>query len=84
MCKDIDIKLMHIFSDEWEFKRDICKSMIKNRLGICNRIWARKCKVVDLSKKEFDDFMKKNHISGSVNSSVRLCISYILKLVTAI
>ena len=84
MCKDIDIKLMHIFSDEWEFKRDICKSMIKNRLGICNRIWARKCKVVDLSKKEFEDFMKKNHISGSVNSSVRLGLSYNEEIVTAI
>ena len=83
-CKDAGIKLMHIFSDEWHFKKDICKSMIKNRLGICNRIWARKCSIVDLDKKEFDSFMNKNHISGSVNSSIRLGLVYNEELVTAI
>jgi len=84
LCKDEGIKLMHIFSDEWEFKSDICKSMIKNRLGICSKIWARKCKIVDLDKKEFDRFMNKNHISGSVNSSIRLGLVYDEEIVTAI
>lgn len=84
MCKEKGIKLMHIFSDEWEFKRDICKSMIKNRLGVCNKIWARKCKIVDLDKKEFDNFMNKSHISGSVNSSIRLGLVFNEELVTAI
>lgn len=83
-CKKIGIKLMHIFSDEWQFKKDICKSMIKSRLGICDKIWARKCKVKELTKSEFDDFMNNSHISGSVNSSRRLGLLYEDEIVCAI
>ena len=75
---------MHIFSDEWEHKKSICKSMIKNRLGICNKIWARKCVVKEIGKKEFDEFMNASHISGTVNSSIRLGLYYNNELVSAI
>ncbi len=83
-CRLKNIKLMHIFSDEWAFKKDICMSMIKNRIGLCDRIWARKCEVKEIDKKEFDLFMNKCHISGSVNSSVRLGLYYKESLVSAI
>lgn len=84
LCKEKGYKLMHIFSDEWEFKKDICKSMIKNRLGVCNKIWARKCKVVKLEKSEFDSFMNDSHISGTVSSSIRLGLVYDDEIVSAI
>ena len=75
-CKKNDLKLMHIFSDEWEYKKDICKSMIKNRLGICDKVWARKCIIKEIGKKDFDNFMNCNHISGTVNSSIKLGLFY--------
>jgi hypothetical protein len=77
-------KLMHIFSDEWDFKKDICKSMIRSRLGLCVRIWARKCAVRELETKVFNDFMNECHISGKVNSSIKLGLFYNDKLVSAI
>ena len=83
-CLKTGVKLMHIFSDEWDFKKDICKSMIKNRLGLCDKVWARKCQVVELSKEDFKDFMNNSHISGSVNSSKRLGLKYENELVCAI
>lgn len=83
-CKSVNIKLMHIFSDEWMFKEDICKSMIRNRIGLCNRVWARKCEVREVNKKDFDEFMNRCHISGSVNSSIRLGLYYDDELVSAI
>tara|TARA_B100000963_G_scaffold339228_1_gene336786 strand:+ start:545 stop:1924 length:1380 start_codon:yes stop_codon:yes gene_type:complete len=83
-CKKVGIKLMHIFSDEWEHKQIICKSMIKNRLGICDKIWGRKCVLKEISKKEFDFFMNSSHISGTVNSSIRLGLFYSDELVSAI
>ena len=83
-CKHLGIKLIHIFSDEWEYKRDICKSMINNRLGVCNKIWARKCIVKEINKKDFDVFMDKSHISGTVNSSIRLGLFFNEELVSAI
>lgn len=84
-CKKLGVKLMHIFSDEWEYKKEICKSMINNRLGLCeSKIWARKCVVRLISKKEFSDFMNLSHISGPVNSSIRLGLFYNDELVSAI
>lgn len=83
-CSEKGIKLMHIFSDEWESKKDICKSMIRNRLGLSRRIFARKCKVKVLDKSEFDEFMNSSHIDGKVNSSIRLGLVYNEELVCAI
>lgn len=84
LCKDLGVKLMHIYSDEWEYKKNICKSMIKNRLGLCNKIFARKCKLKEIDKKDFSSFMNDNHISGSVNSSVRLGLYFNEELILAI
>lgn len=84
LCKDLGVKLMHIYSDEWEYKKNICKSMIKNRLGLCNKIFARKCKLKEIDKKDFSSFMNANHISGSVNSSVRLGLYFNEELILAI
>ena len=84
LCKDLGVKLMHIYSDEWEYKRNICQSMIKNRLGLCNKVFARKCKLKEIDKKDFSRFMNDNHISGSVNSSVRLGLYFNEELILAI
>lgn len=84
LCKEKGIKLMHIFSDEWEFKKEICKSMIKNRIGLCEKIYARNCIVKDLETKQFNDFMNKNHIDGKVNSSRKIGLFYNNELVCAI
>lgn len=83
-CQKLGTKLMHIYSDEWEYKKEICKSMINNRLGLCNsKIWARKCVIKEINKKDFDLFINASHISGSVNSSVRLGLFYKDELVSA-
>ena len=84
LCKEKDYKLMHIFSDEWEFKKDICKSMIRNRIGLSKKIYARKCLVKEIDKKSFDNFMNLSHIDGKVNSSIRLGLFYNDELVSAI
>ena len=84
LCKDKGYKLIHIFSDEWEFKKDICMSMICNRLGVCKRIYARKCEVREIGKSDFDNFMNSSHIDGKVNSSIRLGLFYNDELVCAI
>jgi len=68
-CLEKDYKLIHIFSDEWEYKKDICKSMISHRLNCINfKIFARKCEVREIGKQEEREFFKKSHISGFTNS----------------
>ena len=65
-CLEKGVKLIHIFEDEWIYKQDIVKSRIKNILGKTdNRIYARKCTVREVDKKEAKEFIEKNHIQGN-------------------
>ena len=71
-------RLIHIFEDEWEYKKDIVKSKIKHILNVDNNpvIGARKCSIKELNTKkltiEKDDFLDKNHIQGKDKSSIKL------------
>ena len=70
-CNKKKIRLIHIFSDEWKFKREICESMIKHRLGITNnKIYARKCTIKEVPKDMGRDFFNSTHISGYSPSKV--------------
>lgn len=70
-CNEKNIELFHIFSDEWENKQDIIKSMLAYRLGVVKeRIYARECVIKQVSKKEAEPFFKNNHIDGNTNASV--------------
>lgn len=64
-CKEAGIKLIQIFEDEWANKQKIVESMLLARLGISERIYARKTEVRKVSKADLRAFMDENHISGS-------------------
>ena len=85
LCLEKDISLIHIFSDEWKYKKEICKSIILNKLNLnSNKIFARKCNIVELSNDQFNKFLDENHISGSVKSSIRLGLIYENKVVSVL
>ena len=76
-CNEKDIELIHIFEDEWDYKQDIVKSIIKNKLKLTdNVIYARKCKIKEINGKESKKFLNENHIQGNVNSKVRIGLYY--------
>lgn len=67
-CLENNIKLITIFEDEWKYKKEICKSLLKSKLGMYDkRTQARKCKIESIEKKEFKEFCDKNHLLGSNN-----------------
>lgn len=78
-CKEKGIRLIHIFEDEWEFKKNIVKDKIKTLIG-CNteRIYARdkNCSVKIPSLEEKRDFLNQNHIQGDVNDTIRYGLYY--------
>jgi len=81
-CLEKGYRLIHIFEDEWINKRKIVKSRIKNILGLTKyRIYARKCKVEEISGHNKDEFLEKYHIQGSDKSSVKLGLFYKNRLV---
>lgn len=66
MCEAQGIQLLHIFENEWidDTKREIWKSIIKHKLGLSERIPARKCKARFVNKDEAKEFINKNHLQG--------------------
>lgn len=67
-CNSKNIQLFHIFENEWvcPIKREIWKSIIKNRLHNNNEtIYARKCELKIISSNEAKLFFEHNHLQGS-------------------
>jgi hypothetical protein len=82
LAQENGIKVINIFEDEWLLKTDIVKSIIKAKLGLSDRIFARKCKVEEVSKNTSDTFLNETHIQGADNASVRLGLYYQDELVS--
>lgn len=81
-CEKKGIRLIHIWEDLWESKQDIYKSIIASALGVYERrIYARNCECKEISSEEYRDFLERNHIQGSINSSIRLGLFYESELV---
>ena len=72
-CLEKGIQLFHIFEGE---DLDLWLSMINNKLGLNERIFARKCEIRELSNKDIIDFLNENHIQGYVQSSINLGLFY--------
>lgn len=65
-CEELGIRLVHVFSDEWEYKKDICKSIIASSLGVYKKKYmARRLKFAKVSKAVGTEFFKANHIQGN-------------------
>ena len=74
LCKENGIKLLQFWDYQWNEKNEMCKSIIRSNVGLNERIYARKCSIVELSSLEYKQFLEKNHLQGSVNSSIRYWI----------
>jgi hypothetical protein len=82
--KDKDIRIIHIWEDDWLFKKDIVESQIKNILKLnCEKIFARKCFIKEIKdSKIVSKFLNKNHVQGKVNSSLKLGLYHNEELVS--
>ncbi|MFW6047533.1 MAG: hypothetical protein ACOCP4_07110 [Candidatus Woesearchaeota archaeon] len=84
LCEEKSIQLIHIFEDEWIEKKDIVKSIIKGKLGLNDKIYARKCEIKEIENKEAKSFYERNHIQGSINSKINIGLFYENKLVSCL
>jgi len=84
-CEKQDIKLIHIFEDEWILKKEIIKSKLKQLLNLnkdIKRIHARKCRIKEISPKVKNEFLNRYHIQGEDKSVVKLGAFYGNELVS--
>jgi hypothetical protein len=82
-CNKLGIQLIHIWEDDWKFKKDIVKSIILNRIGLLsNKIFARKCLIRNVSSSDARSFLNNNHIQGFSPSQIKLGLYYKNELVS--
>lgn len=70
-CNKKNIDLIQIFSDEWHDKQDIVKSIISTKLGLNDKIYARKTIIKEITEKESKIFLNENHLQGNVIGSTK-------------
>lgn len=85
-CGDKDIRLLQFWAvGNISDKPTITKSIISNLLGMSeHRIFARGTKVVDVTPKQYREFLDENHLEGGKNSSIRKGLSHRGELVSVI
>lgn len=83
MCAEKGINLIHVFEDEWVYKKDVVKDRIMSILGIDReRIFARKCDISEIDSSVANKFLEENHLQGADKSSVRYGLFYKGELVS--
>jgi hypothetical protein len=64
-CSGQNIRLITMFEDEWKNRNKQCKNFLKSVFNIVDKtVYARKCEVKMISKKESDAFCEEHHIQG--------------------
>ncbi len=85
LAREAGIKLFHIFSDEWEQKQDIVKSMLSHAFGVTQRkLFARKCSIAEVSTRDTKRFFESTHISGGGRSKSAFGLLYDGQLVSCL
>jgi hypothetical protein len=71
-CESNGINLMYIWEHDWNdtIKQKIIKSMIRSKLGLGERIYARETEVREVSTTVTKQFLVLNHLQGHSNSSI--------------
>jgi len=69
-----NIRLLQFWEDEWEERKDVVKSIIKSKIEMSDRIYARKCNLVELDYKVFHKFCCQNHLQGRGNTNIEKCL----------
>lgn len=81
-CFNAGVRLIHIFEDEWQRKKDIVKHRLRNILGKNNtRIYGRDCTISEISTDVKQEFLNKTHIQGTDKSQIKLGIFHKTELV---
>lgn len=71
------IVIKHIFEDDWRDNKELVRRYIQQALGVVGeRVFARKCAVVELEPKIANDFLDSNHIQGKSTSQIHLGLKH--------
>ena len=82
-CRNKGVQLIHIWEDDWNYKKNIIKSIIINKLGKSKTIYARKTSIMEITDNALVSvFLTENHLQGFIGSFVKLGLFYEGELVS--
>lgn len=85
LCTKKGIRLIHVFEDDFQLRREIVFSIIRNAMGFSPaRIFARKCILQDVPLDTYRAFLDDNHIQGYSYADARKGLYYNGELVEVI
>ena len=65
ISNDKKIKLIQFFEDEILLKKEIVLSRLSSLFKLNNTLYARKCEIREVNKKDSTFFLEKNHLQGN-------------------
>lgn len=85
-CKEQGIQLLTIYEDEWQQQQQQVKQKLLSLLNKDQRerVYARKCKIVVVSKKQKQEFFNQHHIQQDGPSSINIGLEYNDELVAVV
>jgi hypothetical protein len=73
LMEEKGFNLLQIFENEWSQKKDIWKSIIRNKLQKNSKVYyARKLTIKEVSSKDAKLFLESNHLQGSTPGKIKL------------
>lgn len=71
--QELGINLIQVWEDDWIANKEMVKSRIRAKLGTSTiNVNARSCKISEVSKKDYRDFLDHNHIMGKCPSEFKI------------
>ena len=71
------LQLINITEEDWSYKEEIVKSILRLKLGIFeNKIDSDNCIIKKIGIKEKREFLNNNYIGGDCNDDIRLGLYY--------
>lgn len=71
LCSEKGIHLLHFWEHEINSKLEIVLSIINNKLGLANKLHARKCVILQIDNNTYRKFLNENHLQGYHPSKIR-------------
>lgn len=76
-CELKQIQLIHVWENDWIYKREIVMSRLKNLIHqTSRRIFARKCQVREVTNSVAREFFNRNHLQGFVGACKHYALYY--------
>lgn len=77
------IRVISIFSDEWELNQSVVEKTLLHVLGVSKKVYARNTEVVEVDASTAADFFTANHIQGFAKGCVSVGLEHDGTLIAA-